>query len=212
MTGEWRPFLSEVLPAVASYLGHRLLPHEPPAPPGPGPGLHLLLPLAVQVVTVEDPLQPCAPLGEAQVLPDVPDPQAGEHLNGRTAAVERGEADTAETRAVEVTVHDRAAVVGAPGGLGVVHVDLLQPRHHQVQVEVAGSRHTEPFYELVIEDLLDLPAGLVLDGESEVEGPAGSHRRLQATEESLEVHRAGNRELMYNKENNKSETYNRSRT
>lgn len=157
---------------------HFLLVEPATSSPRPAPGLQLLVPAPPPVILEEQLLDLVVPLGEGLVHADMGDGNLGEGADARTALEHRGEADTAEAGAVEVTVRGGALKVDAVGGLRVDQDHLLHLLHHQVKVEVAGHGDGEALHELIDEHFLCFLATLGEDLDAEVRGAARGHHRL----------------------------------
>ena len=102
------------------------IPVEPAAAANPAPGLEVLLPSPGEVVLVEDLLDPVVPLDEGLVLADVAEVEAGEGEEVGAAHVAGGEADGADSGAVEEPVGQGGAEEGAEVGVGMADDHLLQ--------------------------------------------------------------------------------------
>ena len=103
-----------------------MIPVEPAAAPHLAPGLQLLLASPGEVVLVEDLPDPVVPLDEGLSLADVAELEAGEGEEVGAAAVAGGEADRADTGAVEEAVSQGGPEEGAEGGVRVVDDHLLE--------------------------------------------------------------------------------------
>ena len=109
------------------------LPDEPAAAPAlPAPGLQVLQSSTREVVLVEDLLEPVVPLGEGLVLADVADVEAGEGEEVGAALVAGGEADGADTGAVEDPVGHGGAEEGAETGVRMIDYHLLEMEENYI--------------------------------------------------------------------------------